>query len=100
MSCTAHVAIDAGTLVSYLDFHSEWHSSGTPRRRRKRLNGHELPAGHDIARQIRRWRRGGTVTRKAADRILRWADLSLTDFAAWCEVRDIAVLVRGELYDL
>ena len=62
---------EPGRLVGYIDAHSGYVTSGTPKRRRLTING--IAVSETDARMIRRWRAGKIqgVTAKSADALLK-----------------------------
>lgn len=95
--CTARFAIDAPTLIRFLNAHSDYHSSGFPRRTFRRING--VAVSKNDARLIRRWKaNGGTVTRRSAERLLGNHNLTLDAVVAWTtRGKRRNPILRGEL---
>lgn len=73
----ARFAYSAADLVALLDSHTTYELGGTPRRKRRLINGVALDQDTD-ARIIRRWRSGQIegVTKAAAERMLGKVGLS------------------------
>lgn len=82
--CTARFAIDAPTLTTFLASHTVTVTDGFPRASVTVIHG--VRVTKDTQRQLRRWRqRGGTVTRRSAERVLTQHQLTLYDLSVWAQ---------------
>lgn len=91
---TARNAIDSRVVVAFLDAHTAFEYVGTPRRRRRLING-KVPNQDTDCRIIRRWTKGETATPKAVARLLGVFDLTMTELQTWARSTSRVAVLRG-----
>ncbi len=94
--CAARVAYNPQALVAFIDYHTQYVVTGSPRRRRRVVHGQPVSQAID-ARTIRRWRSGAfdSVTQRSVSRVLTNFELSTHDFIDWATSHGVVPYIRG-----